>query len=92
MGWNHTLCHGELGVWELMDAALRDGFAPPGVDREGFEAHIVASLEENGAISGMAREAFSPAMMSGLGGVAYQLLRMGAGSGLPSVLVLDDPF
>ena len=92
MGWNHTLCHGELGVWELMDAALRDGFAPAGVDRKGFEARIVASLEENGAISGMAREAFSPAMMSGLGGVAYQLLRMGAGSELPSVLVLDDPF
>jgi len=92
MGWNHTLCHGELGVWELMDAALRKGFAPQGVDREGFEAHIVASLEENGAISGMAREAFSPAMLSGLGGVAYQLLRMGSGSGLPSVLVLDDPF
>jgi type 2 lantibiotic biosynthesis protein LanM len=91
MGWNHTLCHGELGVWELMDAALRDGFAPPGVDREGFEARIVASLEENGAISGMAREAFSPAMMSGLGGVAYQLLRMGDGSALPSVMVLDDP-
>ncbi|MEY9886875.1 type 2 lantibiotic biosynthesis protein LanM [Catenulispora sp. MAP5-51] len=91
MGWNHTVCHGELGVWELMDAALRDGFAPAGVDREGFEARILASLEENGAISGMAREAFSPAMMSGLGGVAYQLLRMGVGSTLPSVMVLDDP-
>ena len=74
-----------------MDAALRDGFAPPDVDRQGFEARIVAGLEENGAISGMAREAFSPAMMSGLGCVAYQLLRMGVGSELPSVLVLDDP-
>ncbi|MFL6112278.1 MAG: type 2 lanthipeptide synthetase LanM family protein [Catenulispora sp.] len=92
MGWNHTLCHGELGVWELMDAALRAGCPPPGVDREVFEAYIVASLEENGAISGMARDAFSPAMMSGLGGVAYQLLRMAEGSELPSVLVLDDPF
>ncbi|WP_323746220.1 type 2 lanthipeptide synthetase LanM family protein [Catenulispora pinisilvae] len=91
MGWNHTLCHGDLGVWELMEAALRADSAPPGVDREGFEAHIVTSLEENGAISGMARDAFSPAMMSGLGGVAYQLLRMGAGNELPSVLVLDDP-
>ncbi|NUR32355.1 MAG: type 2 lantipeptide synthetase LanM [Catenulispora sp.] len=92
LGWNHTLCHGELGVWELMDAAFRAGCAPPGVEREPFEAFIVASLEENGAVSGMARDAFSPAMMSGLGGVAYQLLRMGEDSGLPSVLVLDDPF
>jgi type 2 lantibiotic biosynthesis protein LanM len=92
MGWNHTLCHGELGVWELMDAALRAGCAPPGVERETFEALLVAGLKENGAISGMARDAFSPAMMSGLGGVAYQLLRMGEGSTLPSVLVLDDPF
>ncbi|GAA1983975.1 type 2 lanthipeptide synthetase LanM family protein [Catenulispora subtropica] len=92
MGWNHTLCHGELGVWELMDAASRTGCAPPGVERESFEAYIVASLEENGAISGMARDVFSPTMMSGLGGVAYQLLRMAEGTDLPSVLVLDDPF
>ncbi|MBW8803892.1 MAG: type 2 lantipeptide synthetase LanM family protein [Catenulisporales bacterium] len=92
MGWNHTLCHGELGVWELMDAALRAGCAPPGVERDTFEASIIAGLEENGAVSGMARDAFSPAMMSGLGGVAYQLLRMAEGSELPSVLVLDDPF
>ncbi|MFD0634534.1 lanthionine synthetase LanC family protein [Catenulispora yoronensis] len=92
MGWNHTLCHGELGVWELMDAALRAGCAPEGVERESFEARIVAGLEENGAISGMAREAFSPAIMSGLGGVAYQLLRMDERSDLPSVLTLSDPF
>jgi lantibiotic modifying enzyme len=92
LGWNHTLCHGETGVWELMDAAFRAGCAPSGVDRRSFEAYLIASLEENGAISGMAREAFSPALMSGLGGVAYQLLRMAEGSGLPSVLVLDDPF
>jgi len=92
LGWNHTLCHGDLGVWELMDAALRAGFAPPGVTREGFEAYVMASVEENGAVSGLARAAFSPAMMSGSGGVAYELLRMGEGCELPSVLVLDDPF
>jgi lantibiotic modifying enzyme len=91
MGWNHTLCHGELGAWELIDAAIESGLGPPGLDRATLAARIVGSLEDNGAISGMARDAFSPALMSGLGGVAYQLLRMGAATDLPSVLVLDGP-
>jgi len=91
VGWNHTLCHGDLGCWELLVAALEDGRAPEGVDRGSLDARIVGSLEHNGPVSGLARDAFSPALMSGLGGVAYQLLRMGEGTDLPSVLVLGGP-
>lgn len=91
MGWNHTLCHGDLGCWELLVAALASGCAPGALDRRALDARVIGSLEHNGAISGLARDAFSPALMSGLGGVAYQLLRMGEGTDLPSVLVLDGP-
>ncbi|MFI6094905.1 type 2 lanthipeptide synthetase LanM family protein [Lentzea sp. NPDC051213] len=88
LGWNHTLCHGDLGAWEVIDAALAAGVGP--VDRVTLDAHVLSSLEEYGPISGMAREAFSPGLLPGLGGVAYQLLRMHPDCTLPSVL-LPDP-
>lgn len=88
LGWNHTLCHGDLGVWEVIDAALAAGVGP--VDRVTLDGHVLSSLEEHGPISGMAREAFSPGLLPGLGGVAYQLLRMHPDCTLPSVL-LPDP-
>lgn len=90
MGWNHTLCHGDAGCWELLAAALDAGCAPPGLTRGALDARFIESLEAHGAISGLARDAFSPGLMSGLGGVAYQLLRMREGSDLPSVLMLGD--
>jgi lantibiotic modifying enzyme len=52
-----------------------------------LDAHVIGGLEEFGAISGLARDAFSPGLLPGLGGVAYQLLRMHPASDLPSVLL-----
>jgi type 2 lantibiotic biosynthesis protein LanM len=73
-GWTHTLCHGDTGVWELVPDA----------------AAIVSSLEKHGTTTGLAREVYSPSMMSGSGGVAYQLLRMHPDCDLPSVLLLGE--
>ncbi|MBP2327383.1 type 2 lantibiotic biosynthesis protein LanM [Kibdelosporangium banguiense] len=73
-GWTHTLCHGDTGVWELTCDA----------------AQVVSSLEKYGTTTGLAREVYSPSMMSGSGGVAYQLLRMHPDCDLPSVLVLGE--
>lgn len=78
IGWNHTLCHGDLGVWELAR------------NRPDVNAHMVSALEEYGVVTGLAREAFSPALLPGAGGIAYQLLRLHPESDLPSVL-LPDP-
>ncbi|HTZ45760.1 MAG TPA: type 2 lanthipeptide synthetase LanM family protein [Jatrophihabitans sp.] len=89
MGWNHTICHGDLGCWELLAAAGELGLAPAGVDRAEVEAYIVASIEQNDAASGLARSAFVPGLMPGLGGVAYQLLRMDPDCPLPSALIID---
>jgi type 2 lantibiotic biosynthesis protein LanM len=87
MGWNHTICHGDLGCWELLDKALDLELAPPGLERDTLAASIVGSIEKYGPASGLARAAFCPGLMPGLGGVAYQLLRMDPNSQLPSVLL-----
>lgn len=83
LGWNHTLCHGDLGLWELVTAT-------PGFDSSTVDGHMVAVLEEYGIVTGLARQAFSPALLPGAGGVAYQLLRLHPEADLPSVL-LPDP-
>jgi lantibiotic modifying enzyme len=86
-GWNHTLCHGDLGCWEVVREAMTAGVGPAGLDRRELDAHVIGGLEEFGAVSGLARDAFSPGLLPGLGGVAYQLLRMHPGCDLPSALL-----
>jgi type 2 lantibiotic biosynthesis protein LanM len=92
-GWNHTLCHGDLGCWELLSDAHELGLTPDGPDRHELSAQVITSLEDNGPVSGLARDAYSPGLLAGLGGTAYQLLRMHPDSGLPSALTLGaaDP-
>jgi len=80
-GWTHTLCHGDTGVWELLAAADTDS---------SLDAMILGSLEKHGTTTGLAREVYSPSLMSGSGGVAYQLLRMHPDCDLPSVLILSE--
>lgn len=91
LGWNHTLCHGDLGVWEVVNHAMAAGAGPPGLDRATLDAHILGGLGEHGPVSGLARDALTPGLLPGIGGMAYQqLLRMHPQSPLPSVL-LPDP-
>jgi type 2 lantibiotic biosynthesis protein LanM len=92
LGWSHTLCHGDLGCWELLAAATTAGRAPAGLLRTDLDAHMITSIERNGPRTGsMARNAYSPGLMAGQGGIAYQLLRMNPQGCLPSLLTLGDP-
>ncbi|QSB17394.1 type 2 lantipeptide synthetase LanM family protein [Natronosporangium hydrolyticum] len=86
-GWTHTLCHGDLGAWELLARASARGLGPPGVTAELVAARLLTTLEEHGPMSGMARDAFAPGLLAGEGGVAYQLLRLHPECDLPSVLL-----
>jgi lantibiotic modifying enzyme len=53
---------------------------------------MITSLERNGPRTGsMTRNAYSPGLMAGQGGIAYQLLRMNGQGRLPSLLTLGDP-
>ncbi|MHB9856771.1 type 2 lanthipeptide synthetase LanM family protein [Streptomyces sp. YIM S03343] len=81
-GWSHTLCHGDLGLWELL-TALDPARATD------LDAEILTSLEQRGPIGGLAREAFSPSLMAGLAGVVHTLLRMNPAASLPDPLLLD---
>ncbi|MGW4439671.1 lanthionine synthetase LanC family protein [Streptomyces sp. NPDC004596] len=81
-GWSHTLCHGDLGLWQFL-TAMEFG------ERAGLNAQILTSLEQRGPEGGLARDAFSPSLMSGLAGVVHTLLRMHPAASLPDPLLLD---
>jgi type 2 lantibiotic biosynthesis protein LanM len=89
-GWNHTLCHGDLGVWEIVTDAMAHDLGPGGLGGHELDAHMIGAVEEFGVVTGMAREACDPGLLPGAGGIAYQLLRLHPGCALPSVL-LPDP-
>lgn len=89
-GETHTICHGDFGTWEALDLAISAHVAPDGVTREGIDAHVISSVEQYGAQCAVSNSLFRPGMLSGAGGVVYQLLRMHPDSPLPS-LMLPDP-
>jgi type 2 lantibiotic biosynthesis protein LanM len=88
MGWNHCACHGDLGAWELLEAAIARGEGPNDVTTLHLRELLLTSLENHGPCCGMTRDAFPPGLMPGLGGIAYQLLRMHPDHELPSILTL----
>jgi lantibiotic modifying enzyme len=88
--WNHTLCHGDLGAWELLHRAWAVGLDLAGQSPDAVAARVLSSLAEHGPTTGMATDVFSPGLVAGHGGLAYQLLRMHPDCDLPSVL-LPDP-
>ncbi|MGH3758000.1 lanthionine synthetase LanC family protein, partial [Actinophytocola sp.] len=89
VGWNHTLCHGDLGVWEIVTEAIARDLGPGGLDRSTVDAHVVGAVEEFGVVTGLARDVFVPGLLPGAAGVAYQLLRLHPECRLPSVLRPD---
>ncbi|RUL78870.1 type 2 lanthipeptide synthetase LanM family protein [Dyella choica] len=88
LGLDHCLCHGDLSVWEMFEHAIAAGEAPKGMSSEHLQASILSSLESHGPTCGMTKDIFVPGLMTGVAGVAYQLLRMHPASQLPSVLTL----
>lgn len=90
MGWNFCICHGDLGNWELLQRAIPLGLGPPGLTQEQLLAHIVTGLDEYGPVCGIARDTFTPGLMAGEGGVAYQLLRSHPEANMPSVATLES--
>ncbi|MCY1041526.1 type 2 lanthipeptide synthetase LanM family protein [Corallococcus sp. bb12-1] len=87
-GWTHTLCHGDLGLWELLETGRRLAPDPHGPEQEPLDAELLSGLEARGPVAGMARDAFSPGLMAGLGSVIHTLLRMHPESRLASPLLL----
>jgi lantibiotic modifying enzyme len=87
LGWNHCACHGDLGAWELLERAIAMGEGPKNLTLGHLRELLLTSLEDHGPCCGLTRDAFAPGLLPGLGGIAYQLLRMHH-NGLPSILTL----
>jgi len=89
-GISHTLCHGDLSLWELLvRASTLDGETPQAA-REAATAQVLSAIEEHhGMVGGMTREAFTPGLMTGLSGVIHTLCRMHPDCGLASPLLFE---
>ncbi|HEY2071610.1 MAG TPA: type 2 lanthipeptide synthetase LanM family protein [Rhizomicrobium sp.] len=86
VGWSHCVCHGDMSVWEMIDRAIALGEGPDGLSREQLAAYFLTGIEDHGPITGLLKDAFVPGLFPGVGGIAYQLLRMNPASDLPSLL------
>jgi lantibiotic modifying enzyme len=87
MGRNHCACHGDLGAWELLNQAIAAGEAPKELSASNLLDVLLTSLEQDEPSCDLGRAAFTPGLLSGLGGVAYQLLRAHPEHDLPSILI-----
>lgn len=87
LGLNHCSCHGDVGAWELLDHAIASGEAPKELNDLNLLDVILTSLEQDGPSCGVGRDAFTPGLLPGVGGIAYQLLRAHPENDLPSILI-----
>lgn len=88
LGWNHCMCHGDFGAWDIVsDQNVGRELSLP-MTTEAFCASLLASLDRFGPTCGVTRDAFLPGLFTGHGGIIYQLLRMHPDCALPSALVL----
>ncbi|MFP2959150.1 type 2 lanthipeptide synthetase LanM family protein [Myxococcus sp. 1LA] len=92
LGYNHGLCHGDLGnVLFLLEAAralhddtlLRRTYQLAGGILQGIETH--------GHLHGLPDSIETPGLMVGLAGIAHGLLRLAAPERVPDVLSVAPP-
>jgi type 2 lantibiotic biosynthesis protein LanM len=89
-GFNHSLCHGDLGNVELLLQASQKLSDPQwGQHLSGRTAMILDSIGRNGSICGAPSTVESPGLMTGLAGIGYELLRLAEPRRVPCVLLLE---
>ncbi|MFF0431179.1 type 2 lanthipeptide synthetase LanM family protein [Streptomyces sp. NPDC004327] len=89
-GWSHTLCHGDLGLRELLHR-LRGLKGYEGPTAAEADAEVITGIEQRGPVGGLAKEAFAPGLLPGLSGVVHHLLAMHPDARLTSPLLLAHP-
>lgn len=91
-GWNHSLCHGDLGDLEtLLTAAQVLDDAEYQAHRERLAAMLLESIETYGWLTGIPLGVETPGLMTGLAGIGYELLRLAAPERVPCLLALEEP-
>ena len=91
-GFNHSLCHGDLGNLELVREAgrvLADEDLKTGAER--IAGRILAQIEKDGPRCGASIQNEIPGLLTGLAGIGYGLLRAACPDQVPSVLLLETP-
>jgi lantibiotic modifying enzyme len=87
---NHSLGAGAAGALDLLLVATRAGHADPGVSHPPAGA-LLAALDRFGPRCATPDSVSSPGLLTGLAGIGYELLRLGFGARVPSVLLLQSP-
>ncbi|MFE6745157.1 type 2 lanthipeptide synthetase LanM family protein [Kitasatospora purpeofusca] len=82
---DHSLCHGELGVLELLGRHGPAAGRTPWVRRAGA---LLAAVDQDGARSGTPDHVPHPGLLTGLAGIGHGLLRLGFPDQVPSALLL----
>ncbi|MFJ8436317.1 type 2 lanthipeptide synthetase LanM family protein [Kitasatospora sp. NPDC094019] len=82
---DHSLCHGELGVLELLGRHGPAAGRTPWVRRAGA---LLAAVDQDGARSGTPDHVAHPGLLTGLAGIGHGLLRLGFPEQVPSALLL----
>lgn len=91
-GTNHCICHGDLGNLDfLLQASAVTGSAELARKVDEWTNQILSSMKKYGWLCGVPLGVESPALMNGLAGMCYGLLRLADPERVPSVLVLGCP-
>lgn len=85
---DHSLCHGELGVLELLGRATGPAARAARDRRAGA---LAATLERTGPRCGTPGHLASPGLLTGLAGIGHGLLRLGFADTTTSALLLRLP-
>jgi type 2 lantibiotic biosynthesis protein LanM len=91
-GFNHALCHGDLGNLETLLVASRVLDEPRYIEHlTRLTTALLASIRQQGWLMGIPLGVESPGLMTGLAGIGYELLRLAEPEKVPSVLLLAPP-
>jgi lantibiotic modifying enzyme len=79
-----SLCHGELGIADVLTAI-------PGTEpaRRRYAGLVLAAINRYGPRCGTPDGVPTPGLLTGLAGIGYGLLRLGFANQVPSVLLLE---
>jgi type 2 lantibiotic biosynthesis protein LanM len=91
-GYNHSLCHGDLGNLDfILQASEAPGNSIWRADVLRLTGKVLDEIEHNGFKCGIGKPVETPGLMTGLAGIGYGLLRLAEPQRVPSALVLSPP-
>jgi type 2 lantibiotic biosynthesis protein LanM len=91
-GQNHSLCHGDMGLLELLLVAHQTTGNKQITNLLNQRvASILESIDRDGWQCGGPMAVEMPGLMIGIAGIGYQLLRLADPRHIPSILLLDPP-